>query len=139
APHGFEKNLIKPAWSSDGSQIAAGSSDRTVVIWDVSSRRILYKLPGHKGSVNEVDFHPKEPITLEMKFSTGLSYHNLPLFEVSLVSTSRRNKNYFTPEREEILNTTTKTVHKVNLPLSHHHHLPKSSTNATNIAYLSIE
>ncbi|CAG8471156.1 33_t:CDS:10 [Diversispora eburnea] len=64
APHGFEKNLIKPAWSSDGSQIAAGSSDRTVVIWDVSSRRILYKLPGHKGSVNEVDFHPKEPIML---------------------------------------------------------------------------
>ncbi|CAG8708807.1 1789_t:CDS:2, partial [Acaulospora morrowiae] len=62
APHGFEKNLIKPAWSADGSQIATGSSDRTVVIWDVDTRMILYKLPGHKGSVNEVDFHPKEPI-----------------------------------------------------------------------------
>ncbi|GBB84430.1 hypothetical protein RclHR1_01100022 [Rhizophagus clarus] len=62
APHSFEKNLIRPAWSSDGSQIASGSGDRTVVVWDFSSRKILYKLPGHKGCVNEVDFHPKEPI-----------------------------------------------------------------------------
>ncbi|KAG9300737.1 hypothetical protein G9A89_023535 [Geosiphon pyriformis] len=62
APHGFEKNLIKPSWSPDGTQIACGSGDRTVVIWDVTTRRILYKLPGHKGCVNDVDFHPKEPI-----------------------------------------------------------------------------
>lgn len=31
-------------------------------IWDVTSRRILYKLPGHNGSVNDVDFHPNETI-----------------------------------------------------------------------------
>ena len=31
-------------------------------VWDASSKRILYKLPGHKGSVNEVDFHPTQPI-----------------------------------------------------------------------------
>ncbi|CAH1757245.1 8756_t:CDS:10 [Entrophospora sp. SA101] len=67
APHGFEKNLIRPAWSSDDSQIASGGGDRTVVIWDVSNGRILYKLPGHKGSVNEVDFHPKEPIMTTRK------------------------------------------------------------------------
>lgn len=28
----------------------------------VSSKRIVYKLPGHQGSVNAVDFHPREPI-----------------------------------------------------------------------------
>ena len=28
----------------------------------VASKRILYKLPGHSGSVNEVDFHPTQPI-----------------------------------------------------------------------------
>jgi Prp8 binding protein len=33
-----------------------------VYIWDVASRRLLYKLPGHSGSVNEVVFHPKEPV-----------------------------------------------------------------------------
>lgn len=35
---------------------------RFVYIWDTTSRRILYKLPGHAGSVNEVVFHPEEPV-----------------------------------------------------------------------------
>lgn len=64
APHGFEKNLITPCWSTDGSRVACGSADRTVVIWDVKTGNILYKLPGHKGSVNDVDWHPKEPIIM---------------------------------------------------------------------------
>jgi len=60
--HTFEKNLLKCAWSPDGSKISAGSGDRFVYIIDVATRKILYKLPGHAGSVNEVAFHPKEPI-----------------------------------------------------------------------------
>ncbi|KAJ4723763.1 WD40 repeat [Melia azedarach] len=50
--HNFEKNLLKCGWSPDGSKVTAGSSDRMVYIWDTTSRRILYKLPGHTGSVN---------------------------------------------------------------------------------------
>lgn len=38
-------------------------SCRFVYVWDTTSRRILYKLPGHAGSVNEVAFHPEEPIS----------------------------------------------------------------------------
>jgi len=60
--HNFEKTLLRCAWSPDGSKISAGSADRFVYIWDTATRRILYKLPGHRGSVNEVDFHPLEPI-----------------------------------------------------------------------------
>ena len=30
-----------------------------VYIWDTSTRKLLYKLPGHSGSVNEVVFHSK--------------------------------------------------------------------------------
>lgn len=56
------KNLLKCAWSPDGSKVSSGSSDRFHYIWDTTSRRILYKLPGHNGSVNDIDFHPKEPI-----------------------------------------------------------------------------
>ncbi|KAJ1564698.1 hypothetical protein HK096_006730 [Nowakowskiella sp. JEL0078] len=62
APHGMEKNLLRPCWSPDGDFIASGAADRTVVVWNVVKGQIAYKLPGHKGCVNEVDWHPKEPI-----------------------------------------------------------------------------
>lgn len=62
--HNFEKNLLRCSWAPDGSKVSAGSADRFVYVWDTTSRRILYKLPGHNGSVNETDFHPKEPIVL---------------------------------------------------------------------------
>ena len=60
--HNFEKNLLKCKWSPDGAMVAAGSADRFVYVWDTATRRILYKLPGHLGSVNDVDFHLIEPI-----------------------------------------------------------------------------
>lgn len=62
APHSFEKNLHRASWSADGQRIGAGSGDRTVVIWDVATGRIDFKLPGHSGSVNDISFSPSEPI-----------------------------------------------------------------------------
>jgi len=66
APAGFENTLLRGAWSREdgGRRVAVGGADRTVTIWDVESSKILYKLPGHKGTVTAVDFHPKEPIIL---------------------------------------------------------------------------
>ena len=37
---------------------------RNVYVWETASRKIVYKLPGHLGSVNDVDFHSIEPIIL---------------------------------------------------------------------------
>jgi Prp8 binding protein len=51
-------------WLLNVFQVSAGSADRFVYIWDTTTRRILYKLPGHNGSINDVDFHPKEPIIM---------------------------------------------------------------------------
>ncbi|XP_063903689.1 U5 small nuclear ribonucleoprotein 40 kDa protein-like [Zophobas morio] len=62
--HNFEKNLLRCSWSKDGSKVSAGSADRLLYIWDTASGRTIYKLPGHNGSVNDVDFHPTEPIVL---------------------------------------------------------------------------
>lgn len=60
--HDFQKILLKAAWSPDGEKVSAGSSDQIVHIWDVATVDELYYLPGHKGSVNDVHFHPTEPI-----------------------------------------------------------------------------
>ena len=64
ATAGLEKNLIRASWDAKGDRIAAGSEDRSVVVWDTRTAKLLYKLPGHKGSVNDVRFHPgSEPIS----------------------------------------------------------------------------
>jgi Prp8 binding protein len=72
--HGAEKVLLRCAWSPNyssrgssgggGAQVgevslppvmvSGGSADRMVHIWDGTSSRLMYTLPGHKGSVNEV-------------------------------------------------------------------------------------
>ncbi|KAL5493415.1 hypothetical protein EMCRGX_G014595 [Ephydatia muelleri] len=62
--HNFEKNLLRCSWSPDGRKIASGSADRFVYVWDAMTQQLIYKLPGHRGSVNDVDFHPSEPILL---------------------------------------------------------------------------
>lgn len=63
ASSGLEKNLIRASWDSKGEKIAAGSGDRSVVVWDAKTAKLLYKLPGHKGTVNDVRFAPNgEPI-----------------------------------------------------------------------------
>ena len=62
--HTFEKKLLRCCWTPDGAKVASGSGDQCVYVWNVESGHILYKLPGHTGSVNDVDFHPHEPILL---------------------------------------------------------------------------
>jgi len=57
--HSFEKNLLRVAWSNDGTMMTAGSSDRYTYIWDTTSRRITHKLAGHNGSVNETSINSK--------------------------------------------------------------------------------
>lgn len=54
AQHDFQKQMLRCAWSPDGQRITCGSSDRFVYVWNVESKQILYKLPGHNGCVNEV-------------------------------------------------------------------------------------
>ena len=52
--HTMEKMLLRCAWSPDGKRVTGGSGDSFVYIWDVATTKLEYKLPGHKGSVNEV-------------------------------------------------------------------------------------
>jgi len=70
--------LIRASWSPKGDKICAGSGDRTVVVWDTQTAKLLYKLPGHKGTVNDVRFSPtEEPIIV-----SGSTDRNLVLGEL---------------------------------------------------------
>jgi len=60
--HNFEKHLLRCCWSPDGGRISGGSADRMTYIWEAKTGALLYKLPGHKGSVNETAFHPSENV-----------------------------------------------------------------------------
>ena len=47
----------------------AGGGDRTVTVWDVAEGKVVYKLPGHKGSVTGVDMHPRSVSSSEIRIS----------------------------------------------------------------------
>ena len=65
APPGLERNLIRASWDPSGARVAAGSGDRSVVVWEARTGKLLYKLPGHKGTVNDVRFSPTgQPISM---------------------------------------------------------------------------
>ncbi|WWC63700.1 uncharacterized protein I303_106305 [Kwoniella dejecticola CBS 10117] len=85
APAGFESALIRCGWSKHdaGARIGVGGGDRNVTIWDVDTGKIAYKLPGHKGTVTAVDFHPREPIIL-----TGSKDSNMLLGELDAPDTA---------------------------------------------------
>ncbi|KAF8540717.1 WD40-repeat-containing domain protein [Trichophaea hybrida] len=74
APSGIEKNLIRASWSPTGERIGAGGADGSVAVWDVESRRLLYKLPGHRGTVNDMRFSPSisEPIIVSASSDKSL-------------------------------------------------------------------
>lgn len=36
-----------------------------MTVWDVQEGKVAYKLPGHKGAVTGVDFHPRSVLHLK--------------------------------------------------------------------------
>ena len=60
--HNAERGLLKCAFSHDAKLVSCGSADRMVHIWDTFAADELYLLPGHKGCVNSVVFHPQENV-----------------------------------------------------------------------------
>lgn len=51
--------LPNPSSPSLGHPPAPTPPHLQVNVWDTATRKLLYKLPGHTGSVNEVVYHPK--------------------------------------------------------------------------------
>lgn len=73
APMGFEKNLLKASWDKDGKKVGAGAGDGTAVVWSNETGKLLYKLPGHKGTINDVRFSPgQDPLILSASSDRNL-------------------------------------------------------------------
>ena len=55
---GHEGYVRSVVFSRDGKQLASGSYDKTIKIWDVTTGKVLNTLKGHEGLVNSVGFSP---------------------------------------------------------------------------------
>ena len=58
----FEKRSIRCAIDHTSRFIASGSACSSAFVFDSKTSKIKYKLPGHRGSVTSVAFHPTQPI-----------------------------------------------------------------------------
>jgi predicted NACHT family NTPase len=55
---GHESEVYSVGFSPDGKQLASGSFDKTIKIWDVTTGKVLNTLKGHESLVNSVEFSP---------------------------------------------------------------------------------
>lgn len=60
--HDKQMNLLRCHWSSNDKYISCGSSNTITYIFNTQTGTIQHQLPGHTGSVNEIDFHPTQSI-----------------------------------------------------------------------------
>lgn len=81
ASMGLEKNLIRASWDPAGKNIAVGSGDGTVTVWSSDTGKLMYKLPGHQGTVNCAEFSPgNEPIRESTRCFFSVAFHLSFLF-----------------------------------------------------------
>lgn len=77
--HSAEKNLLRCAWAPSSRHVAAGSGDGVVSVWSTTTRAVVHRLAGHAGSVNDVAFHPREPILASASSDGTVLLGEIPL------------------------------------------------------------
>jgi WD40 repeat protein len=50
------KSVVPPSWSPDGTELAFGTDDNTVMVWDRRQNKITYTLSGHQRKLHAVAF-----------------------------------------------------------------------------------
>lgn len=53
-----------------GTQLASGSADGDIVVWDVIGEAGIYRLKGHKGAITGLQFAPKHSLLLSSSRDT---------------------------------------------------------------------
>lgn len=75
---GHEGEVTSVAFSSDGRLLASGGVDRTVKIWEVSTRKLQRTLTGHKNYVVAVAFSPDGDL-----LASGSTDNTIKIWDVS--------------------------------------------------------
>lgn len=78
AQAGLEKNLIRACWDGEGTRVAAGGGDGTATVWDAKGGKMLHKLPGHKGTVNDVRISPNGSMILSASTDKNMMLGEMP-------------------------------------------------------------
>ena len=58
--------------SSDGSRLASGSSDGSVVLWDIVAETGLFRLLGHRGGITDIHFVSLKDGEMDLLVTTSL-------------------------------------------------------------------
>jgi WD40 repeat protein/serine/threonine protein kinase len=69
--------VIRVAVSADGGQIAGGSEDGVIRVWEADSGRLLHTLTGHHGPVTGLRFHPDSGALVTVGLDGTLQVWNL--------------------------------------------------------------
>ncbi len=64
-------------WSPDGTQIASGSTDRTIKIWDVASESVLWEWPGLANNVRSLAWSPDGAL-----LAAGIAHNGIRVWEL---------------------------------------------------------
>lgn len=75
---GLEKNLLRASWDPQGKRLLAGGGDGTVTVWDAKSGKLMHKLPGHQGTVNDVRVSPSGGLVLSASTDRRMLLGEMP-------------------------------------------------------------
>jgi WD40 repeat protein len=76
---GHEDGVWSVGFSLDGQQLASGSRDKTIKIWDVTTGKDLNTLKGHESGVYSVGFSPDG-----QKLASGSDDNTIILWDLNL-------------------------------------------------------
>lgn len=85
-------SLFSMAVSPDGTQLASGSSDRLVRVWDLATGKILHTLTGHTSNISAVAFSPDGS---QLASATGVQYYAPDVGELKLWDTKTWSQRAF--------------------------------------------